>query len=162
MANETGKKLERSEFLKTLGAAGLAGAAALVGANAFADMEKKGKYIFTITNGGNDPNRAILALLMAKLVAEKRWGSVHVWLTLEGAELASRTKAEKIRSPIYHKYGNAFELMNHIRSDGGWFGVCPPCAEYCGATGGEKHDWIEFAGGDWLMKNIADAWVLWM
>jgi len=40
------------------------------------------------------------------------------------------------------------------------FGVCPPCAEYFGATGSDKQDWAELAGGDWLMKNMQDAWVL--
>lgn len=28
--------------------------------------------------------------------------------------------------------------------------------------GEEKYDWIELQGGDWLMKNIQDAWVVWM
>ena len=28
--------------------------------------------------------------------------------------------------------------------------------------GSDKHDWVELAGGDWLMKNIQDAWVLWI
>jgi hypothetical protein len=44
----------------------------------------------------------------------------------------------------------------------GWFGVCPPCAEYFRSTGGEKYDWVEMAGGDWLMKNVQDVWVLWI
>ena len=52
--------------------------------------------------------------------------------------------------------------MKKIKDKGGWFGVCPPCAEYFGATGNEKIEYVELAGGDWLMKNIQDAWVLWM
>lgn len=52
--------------------------------------------------------------------------------------------------------------MNKIKVKGGWFGVCPPCAEYFGATGSNKYDWVELAGGDWLMKNMQDAWVLWI
>ena len=42
-----------------------------MGAQAFADIDKKGKYVFVITPGGNDPNRAIFGLLMAQTVAEK-------------------------------------------------------------------------------------------
>jgi hypothetical protein len=49
-----------------------------------------------------------------------------------------------------------------VASLGGWFGVCPPCAESFGATGGDKYDWVELDGGDWLMKNIQDAWVVWI
>lgn len=44
-----------------LGAAGLS---ALTGGQAFADMEKKGRYVIVITNGGNDPDRVVFALLM--------------------------------------------------------------------------------------------------
>ena len=81
----TAREMGRGDFLKTLAAgAGIAGVASLMGGQAFADMEKKGKYVFVITHGGNDPNRAILALILAQLVADKGWGSVHVWMTLEG------------------------------------------------------------------------------
>jgi len=30
------------------------------------------------------------------------------------------------------------------------------------SDGGNKYDWVELAGGDWLMKNIQDAWVVWI
>jgi hypothetical protein len=40
--------------------------------------------------------------------------------------------------------------------------VCPPCAEYMGAVGGDKADFIEKQGADWLMKNIKGATVAWM
>jgi hypothetical protein len=39
-------------------------------------------------------------------------------------------------------------------------GLCPPCADYFAAN--DKLDFVEKAGGDWLMKNIQDAWVVWM
>ncbi len=52
--------------------------------------------------------------------------------------------------------------MKKIEERGGWSGVCPPCADYFGATGGDKYDWVELAGGDWLMKNIQDAWAVWI
>ena len=28
--------------------------------------------------------------------------------------------------------------------------------------GSDKYDWVELAGGDWLMKNLQDAWVVWI
>ncbi len=155
--------LSRSDFLKSLGMGlGAAGIISAMGGQAFADIEKKGKYVFVVTNGANNPNRAVLALIMARIVAEKGWGAVHVWMTLEGAELAHKDKVERIDSPIFKKFGNALEIMNKIKNKGGTFGVCPPCAEYSGAVGGDKIDWVDKAGGDWLMKNIQDAWVLWM
>ncbi len=160
---EKNEGTNKRDFLKVLGAGlGMAGISSLMGAQAFADIEKKGKYVFVITHGGNNPNRAIFGLLMAQIVAEKEWGKVFVWMTLEGADLVNKKKTERIDSPIYKKFGNALEIMKKIKERGGWFGVCPPCAEYFGATGDDKYDWIELAGGDWLMKNIQDAWVLWI
>ena len=52
--------------------------------------------------------------------------------------------------------------MKKIKDKGGWFGVCPPCAEYFGSSRGDKQDFVELAGGDSLMKNIQDAWVVWI
>ena len=153
----------KRDFLKALGAGlGFAGLTSVMGGPSLADAQTKGKYVFVITHGGDDPNRAILGLLMAQTVADKEWGKVHVWTTLDGADLANKKKAERIDSPIYKKFGNALEIMNKIKNKGGWFGVCPPCADYFGATGSDKYDWVELAGGDWLMKNMQDAWVLWI
>ena len=153
----------KRDFLKALGAGmGLAGLASVMGGPAMAQSEKKNKYIIVITHGGNNPNRAILGLLMAETVVNKGWGQVHVWMTLEGADLANKKRTDQIDSPVYKKFGNASSIMKKIKDKGGWFGVCPPCAEYFGVTGGDKYDWVELAGGDWLMKNIQDAWVVWM
>ena len=153
----------KRDFLKTLGAGiGLAGLASVMGGPAMAQSEKKNKYVIVITHGGNDPNRAIFGLLMAETVADKGWGQVFVWMTLDGADLVNKKKTDRIDSPIYKKFGNASSIMKKIKDKGGWFGVCPPCAEYFGATGSDKYDWVELAGGDWLMKNIQDAWVVWI
>jgi predicted peroxiredoxin len=83
-------------------------------------------------------------------------------MTPDGADLGNKKKTERIESLIDKKFGNALETMKKIKDKGGWVGGCPPCAEYFGATGGNKYDWVELAGGDWLMKNIQDAWVLWV
>ena len=152
----------KRDFLKVLGAGiGVAGLSSMMGGQSLAE-EKKGKYLIVITHGGNDPNRAILGLLSAQTVADKGWGKVHVWMTLDGADLVNKKKTERIESPIYKKFGNALEIMKKIKDKGGWFGVCPPCADYFGAAGSDRYDWVELAGGDWLMKNIQDAWVVWI
>jgi predicted peroxiredoxin len=154
--------LTRHDFLKAMGIGlGAAGIGAMMGGTpAFAEGEKKGKYIVVITNGGNNPNRAILALILASVAAAKGWGSVHVWMTLEGADLAHKKNVERIESPIFKSFGTALELMKKIKEKGGWFGVCPPCCDYF--VGDDKLDFVEKAGGDWLMKNMQDAWVVWM
>ena len=161
---DTGELLSRGDFLKTVGMGiGAAGLAAVMGDNAVAaEGEKKGKYVVVATSGGNDPNRAILALLMASTAQDKGWGEVYVWMTLEGADLANKAKAERIDSPIFKKFGNAHELMKKLKEKGASFGVCPPCAEYMGATGSDKYDFVEKRGADWLLKNIQDAWVVWL
>lgn len=161
--NEGGEGVSRLDFLKTLGIGlGAAGLGSMIGGEAFAAGEKKGKYIVAVTNGGNNPNRAILALLMAFTALDKGMGEVHVWLTLEGADLANKGKAERIDSPVFKKFGNAHELMKKLKEAGATFGVCPPCADYFGAVGGDKYDFVEKRGADWLMKNMQDAWVAWM
>lgn len=155
-------ELGKRDFLKAMGAGlGAAGLASFIGGPAFAQVDKKGKYVVVITHGGNDPNRAILGLLLAQVAADKGWGKVHVWLTLDGADLAHKKRTDRIDSPIFKKFGNATQLMQKIRDKGGWFGICPPCADYFGASGGDKHEFVELAGGDWMMKNIQDAWVAW-
>jgi predicted peroxiredoxin len=160
---EGGEGTDKREFLKVLGTGlGIAGLSSMMGVPSLAQAEKKEKYVIVITHGGNDPNRAIFGLLMAQTVVDKGWGKVHVWITLEGADLCNKKKTERIESPIDKKFGNALEIMKKIKDRGGWFGVCPPCADYFGATGSDKQDGVELAGGDWLMKNIQDAWVLWI
>ena len=78
----------KRDFLKAMGAGlGIVGLGSMMGGQVFANVEKKGKYVIVITNGGNDPNRAIFGLLMAQVVADKDWGKVHVWMTLDGADL---------------------------------------------------------------------------
>ena len=162
--SKSGKEeMDRSGFLKTMGlaAVGAAGLGAMMSAPAKAEEGKKGKYVIVITHGGNNPNRAIWALLMADTIQKKGLGDVYVWMTIEGAELARKGVPEKIISPIFQKFGNAMEIMDRVLKNGCKFGVCPPCAEYFGAKGGDKYDWVELQGGDWLMKNIQDAWVVW-
>lgn len=155
--------ISREDFLKGVGAGlGVVALGGIMGGQALAASGETRKYIVAITNGGNNPNRAILGLLMALTAQDKGFGSVHVWMTLEGAELAVKGKADRIDSPIFKKFGNAAELIRKLKEKGATFGVCPPCAEYAGATGSEKYDFIEKQGADWLMKNIADAVVAWM
>ena len=155
--------ISRHDFIKGIGMGlGAAGLASIVGGPAMAEEAKGQRYVVVITHGGNDPNRAILALLCAWTALDKGFGAVHVWMTLEGAELANKTKAGRIESPIFKKFGNAEELLNKLKGKGATFGVCPPCAEYMGATGSDKYDFIEKLGADWLMKNIAGAAVAWM
>jgi hypothetical protein len=64
-------------------------------------------------------------------------------------DLCRRGPPEEIISPIFQNFGNAIELMERTRKNGAKFRVCPPCADYFGAN------------GDWMMKNIQDAWVVW-
>ena len=157
------EKESKRDFLKTVGAGlGMAGLATVLGGQAFAQGDKKGKYVVVITHGADDPNRAIFGLLMAMTAEDKGWGQVSVWMTLGGADLANKKRTDKIESPIYKSFGNATQIMKKIKDKGGWLGVCPPCAEFYGSTGNDRHEFVEQAGGDWLMKNIQDAWVVYI
>lgn len=160
--NET-NGVSRQDFLKGIGMGmGAAGLASLVGGQALAAEGGKPRYIVVATHGGDDPNRAILALLTAVTALDKGFGAVHFWMTLNGAELANKTKAGRIDSPIFKSFGNAEELLKKLKDKGCTFGVCPPCAEYMGAEGSNKYDFIDKQGADWLMKNIPGATVVWL
>jgi len=116
---EAGEGANKRDFLKALGAGlGIAGFGSMIGGQSFAE-EKKGKYVIVITHGGSDPNRAILGLLLAQTVADKGWGKVYVWMTLDGADLVHKKRTERIDSPIYKKFGNALEIMKKIKDKGG-------------------------------------------
>lgn len=155
--------MTRNQFIKGVGmAVGAAGVAGMLGGIAHAADEKADRYLVVVTHGGNSPNRAILGLLCALTALEKGFGSVHVWMTLEGAELANKSKASRIESPIFKKFGNADELMKKLKEKGATFGVCPPCAEYMGAVGSDRYDFVEKQAADFLMKNLKGTVVAWM
>jgi hypothetical protein len=44
--------------------------------------------------------------------------------------------------------------MKKLKDKGAIFGAGPPCAGYMGAVGGDKFDFVEKQGADWLMKHI--------
>jgi len=155
--------ISRQDFLKGIGMGiGAAGLASLVGGQALAADGTKPRFIVVATHGGDDPNRAILSLLTAVTALDKGLGSVHFWMTLGGAELANKTKAGRIDSPIFKKFGNAEELLKKLKDKGCTFGCCPPCAEYMGAEGSDKYDFINKQGADWLMQNLPGATVVWL
>ena len=89
------EEMDRGDFLKTMGlaAVGAAGLGAMMSAPAQAEEGKKGKYVIVVTHGGNNPNRAIWALLMAETIQKKGLGDVHVWMTIEGAASPCSTES---------------------------------------------------------------------
>jgi hypothetical protein len=71
--------ISREDFLKGVGAGlGAVALGGIMGGQASAAQGEARKYIVAITNGGNNPNRAVLALLMALTAQDKGFGSVHV------------------------------------------------------------------------------------
>jgi len=161
MGEENG--ITREDFLKGVGAGlGAMALGGMVAAPAVAAEGSSARYVVVITHGGNNPNRAILGLLMAWVALDKGYGGVHVWMTLEGAEVAVKAKAERLESPIFKKFGSAAELVQKLKAKGATFGICPPCAEYMGAVGSDKYEFVEKQGADWLLKNIQGATVAWM
>ncbi|MDP3047985.1 MAG: hypothetical protein Q8N12_00965 [Thermodesulfovibrionales bacterium] len=161
------EELSRADFLKMAGAAGLgiAGLSAIMSSPASAQEGKEGKkkkYLFVITSGSNDPNRAILSLLLADTVQKRELGNVHIYMALEGAELCKKGAPEKIISLSFVKAGNAFDMMERIRKNGGKFAVCPPCADRFSAIGDQRIDWVENQDGIWFMEIIQDSIVSWL
>lgn len=155
--------MSRSEFFKLAGAGGL-GMAAMMGmsAPAMAAEGKKGKFLFVITAGSNDPNRAMLALLLADVVQKQELGDLHLYLVLEGAELCKVGHPEKISSSNFHRIGDALGVLERLAKNGARIGVCPPCADWIGAVDDKKYPWAEREDGGVLMRSIQESWTSWI
>jgi hypothetical protein len=93
-------------------------------------MEKKGKYVFVVTNGRNT-NRASSPIL-AQL--NNRGGGVHVWMTLEGGSGEQKQTGRSVAD-----LRNSATPWSSCRGEkkGSVRGMSP-CAEYAGAVGGDK------------------------
>lgn len=155
------ERMERSDFLKLLGiGAGLAGLGTISAAQP-ATQAGQGRTLFVVSHGSDDPNRAVLGLLLAT-VAAKKGSAVQVWMTLGGAEVAHRKKVEALTSPIFAAMGSASSLLAELVAKGVTLKVCPPCAAAAGAKGEERHPAVEEAGGDWLLANLPGAEVVWL
>lgn len=156
------EQMERSDFLKLLGlGAGLAGLGVVTQAQAQSPAGT-GRTLVVLSHGSDDPNRAVLALLLASVAAKKATGSVQIWMTLGGAEVAHRKKVEALTSPIFAAMGSASSLLAELVAKGVTLKVCPPCATAAGAKGEERHPAVEEAGGDWLLANLPGAEVIWL
>jgi predicted peroxiredoxin len=158
--------MTRSDFLKLAGAGGL-GLATLMGMSAPAMAAedkggKKGKFLFVISAGSNDPNRALLALLLADVAQKQELGQVHIYLWDQGAELCRVGHPEKIVSPNFHRLGNALGLLERLHKNGAQIGVCPPCADWTGAVDGNKYPWAEREDGGVLLRSMQESWTAWL
>lgn len=161
--------VNRGDFLKLAGAAGLglAGLGAVMGMGGAAlasegNEGKKGKFLFVITTGSNDPNRCMLALLLADVVQKQELGDLHIYLVLEGAELCKVGAPEKIFSSNFHRLGHALGVMERLARNGAQIGVCPPCADWIGAVDHNKYDWAEREDGGVLMRSVKESWTVWL
>ena len=88
---------------------GIAALSSVLGAEAFANIDKKGRHALVITCGGSPPNRAAFGLLMGQTVADREWGKVTVWTILDSTDLVNKNKTEETKFSIYKKFGNARE-----------------------------------------------------
>lgn len=161
--------INRGDFLKMAGASvlGLAGIGALVGMSSPVMATpgkdgKKGKFLFVITAGSNDPNRAMLALLLADVVQKQELGDVHIYLVLEGAELCKVGRPEKIFSSNFHRLGHALGVLERLAKNGARIGVCPPCADWVGAVGDNKYEWAQREDGGPLLRSMQESWTAWL
>ena len=158
--------LTRADLLRGGALAGAAGLGLLLGAQPSQAQDQPAdpsRSLFAITHGGDDPNRAILGLVLAQAaLGTAQPKPVRVWLTLGGADLAHPEKAAEIRSPIFHAFGDALTLMRKLHEGGAQFGVCPPCAAYAGAEDASRVDFVPLRGGDWLLSEMDGARTVWL
>lgn len=155
--------MSRNDFLKMAGAGGLGMAAMMgMGSPAMAGEGKKGKFLFVISAGSNDPNRAMLALLLADVVQKQNFGDVHIYLWGEGSELCKVGSPEKIISSNFHRLGDALGMLERLARNGAQIGVCPPCADWHGAVGDNLYPWCQREDGIVLMRSVMESWTAWL
>lgn len=153
--------IDRGDFLKLLGlGGGLAGLGVLAAAPS-AQAGSEARHLIVLTHGSDDPDRAVLGLHLAQVILAKNLGTVQIWMTLRGAEVAHKEKSAAIRSTIFASAGSAAEIVADLAAKGVTFHLCPPCATAAGAKGAAKHDVVVEAGGDWLLAQLPGAQVLW-
>jgi predicted peroxiredoxin len=95
---------------------GIAALSSALGAQAFANIDKKGRHALVITRGGSPPNRAAFGLLTGQTVADREWGKVYVWIILDGADLVNKNKTQGTKSSIY-KIRSLEMLANHEQGE---------------------------------------------
>ena len=160
------KTLTRADLLRGGALAGAAGLGLLLGAQPSQAQDQPAdpsRSLFAITHGADDPNRAILGLVLAQAALKAADPKpVRVWLTLGGADLAHAKKAAQIRSPIFHAFGDGLTLMKKLQAGGAQFGVCPPCASFAGADDAARVEFVPLRGGDWLLSELDGARAVWL
>ena len=155
--------MTRNDFLKLAGAGGLGMAAMMgMGAPAMAGEGQRRKFLFVISAGSNDPNRAMLALLLADVVQKQEFGDVHLYLWSEGAELCKVGHPEKITGSNFHRLGDALGMLERLARNGAQIGVCPPCADWHGAVDDKLHEWCQREDGIVLMQSVMESHTAWL
>ncbi|NJD62210.1 MAG: hypothetical protein FIA93_05765 [Deltaproteobacteria bacterium] len=153
----------RSDFLK------LAGLSALVpllgGATRASAAEGTAERLYVVTHGGDDVDRAALALLLASVDAKKigkELPGVTIWFTLQGAKLCRKGEAGKLTSPIFKKFGTLSDILAMSTRAGAKLAACPFCLDAFDIATSDYLDGLERRGGDYVAGNVGKADVIWL
>ena len=92
--------------------------------------EANNKYLFTVTNFDDNPDRVATPLVLAN-TALAMGGDVMLWLSVDGAKLGVDGAAEQL---IPKSFPPVSELLDTFIEAGGRIGVCPPCGKTHGVT----------------------------
>jgi len=103
--------------------------------------EQTNKYLFTITNHADNPDRVETPLVLANN-ALAAGGDVLLWLTVEGANLGKRGGADGL---VPKSFPPVADLLQTFIENGGKVGVGPPCGKTHGVT-----DDNMIASGEWM------------
>jgi predicted peroxiredoxin len=109
------------------------------------------EILVTITHGPEDPDRAVVGLVVARAAAMEGHGT-HVFLTADGALLARRGVGATVRAPGFPP---ADELLDDLAQRGAELIVCPPCAEARGVTAEHLIAGAAFGGGARVVAILA-------
>ena len=106
-------------------------------------------HLIIITNfSTHDPDRVATPLVLANC-ALAAGSDVAIWLTMDGVELARQGAATTMPAK---SFAPVSDLLESFIENGGYIGVCPPCAKSHALSESELIKGAEWVGGAALIE----------
>ena len=117
------------------------------------EMNMSKSFLVNCSWGDDNPERATVAFIVASAAAASN-DDVAVFLTIEGARLATKGYAEKIRTEGYKPLS---EFLSAFREAGGKLWVCGACAGARGITAEHLIEGAAITGAATVIGHIGNG-----
>lgn len=111
------------------------------------------KLVVSITNAGNDPDRATVGFVVANAAVASGQETV-VFLSVEGVRLGVKGYADDIHEEGFAPLG---ELLSQFTDAGGTIWICSPCFKKRGLNADEIVPGSTIVGGATLVEFLSQG-----